>query len=189
VSNATRLNTNFYTPRKTSPYSFWGNDDRSNKNLFVSDQSVYESKICFEPDWCIVHACKEPYHRQALSYSGRGAPKTHPEYLVAVRGNRLILNLVDADNPAYIPKEIIDAALLFIDRNLKAGRRVLVHCNQGMSRSAGIALLFLAKSGVIVQTSLVEAEQQFKSLYPPCNMAAGIRGFLAENWSNYMPGK
>ena len=38
------------------------------------------------------------YHRQALGYRSRGAPKDHPEYLVARRGNRLILNIVDAND-------------------------------------------------------------------------------------------
>lgn len=137
----------------------------------------------------MVHACKEPYHRQALGYSGRAAPKTHPEYLIATRDNRLILNMVDVDNPAYIPNEIMDAALLFIDQNLKAGKQVLVHCNQGMSRSAGIALLFLAQQGLIAQSSFIEAEQQFKTLYPPCNMAMGIRGFLMQNWDSYILAK
>jgi hypothetical protein len=159
------------------------------KNLFVGDQLAYESKVRFVDDWCVVHACKEPYHRQALGYSGRAAPKTHPEYLIATRGNRLILNMVDVDNPAYIPKEIMDAALLFIDQSLKAGKQVLVHCNQGMSRSAGIALLFLAKQGLIAQSSFLEAEQQFTTLYPPCNMSLGIRGFLMQNWDSYMQAK
>lgn len=159
------------------------------KNLFVGDQSAYEDKVRFSDEWCVVHACKEPYHRQVLGYSGRGAPKSHPEYLVAVRGNRLILNMVDVDNPEYIPKEIMDAAVLFIYQSMKAGKQVLVHCNQGMSRSAGIALLFLAKQGLIAQTSFVEAEQQFRALYPPCDMAMGIRGFLMKNWDSYIQAK
>lgn len=159
------------------------------KNLFVGDQLAYESKVRFSEGWCVVHACKEPYHRQALGYTGRGAPKSHPEYLVATRDNRLILNMVDVDNPAYIPKEIIDAALLFIDQSLSAGKQVLVHCNQGMSRSAGITMLFLAKQGLIAQSSFVEAEQQFKALYPPCDMAMGIRGFLVKNWDSYIQAK
>lgn len=159
------------------------------KRLFVGDQSAYENKVRFADGWCVVHACKEPYHRQALGYLGRGAPKDHPEYLIATRGNRLILNMVDADNPVYIPKEIMDAALFFIDQSLAADKQVLVHCNQGMSRSAGIALLFLGKQGHIAQSSFIEAEDQFKTLYPPCSMATGIRGFLIENWDSYMPAK
>lgn len=155
-------------------------------NLFVGDELAFDGKVKHESDWAVVHACKEPYHRQALGYTGRGAPKTHPEYLVAQRDERLILNLVDADDPAYIPKEIMDAALLFIEDKLQNGKRVLVHCNQGMSRSAGIALLFLAKAGRLSQSNYLEAEQEFMSLYPPCNLSNGIRGFLMANWSLYM---
>ena len=78
-------------------------------NLFVGTQQDYELNVKSQPGWMVVHACKEPYHRQELGYTSQGAPKNHPEYLIARRGNRLILNLVDAPDPRYIPKEIIDA--------------------------------------------------------------------------------
>lgn len=71
-------------------------------NLFVGSQDD-EAAIRGQGGWFVVHACKEPYHRQALGYSGRGAPKDHPEYLIARREGRLILNLVDVDNVSYIP--------------------------------------------------------------------------------------
>jgi hypothetical protein len=103
-------------------------------NLFVGNQDDYEFSVKRQDGWAVVHACKEPYHRQALGYKTQGAPKTHPEYLIARRGERLILNLVDADNPAYIPAEIIDAALAFIHEQLASERRVLVHCNQVYSK-------------------------------------------------------
>lgn len=156
------------------------------RNLFVGSESDFENSVRFESNWAVVHACKEPYHRKELGYSGRGAPKDHPEYLIARRGSRLILNLVDVDNPAYIAKEIMDVALSFIDENLQTNIRVLVHCNQGMSRSAGIALLFLAQNGLIAQSEFSEAEEEFKRLYPPCNLSLGIRGFLIQNWHVYM---
>ena len=92
------------------------------KNLFVGSQED-EVAVKGQGGWYVVHACKEPYHRQALGYSGRGAPKTHPEYLIAVRPGQLILNLVDVDNVAYIPPEIIDAAVTAIKASL--GRRQL----------------------------------------------------------------
>lgn len=153
-------------------------------NLFVGDEKDY-AQIEHKSGWAVVHACKEPYHRDALGYNTRGAPKNHPEYLVAQRGERLMLNLVDAPDPAYIPKEIIDAALLFIEQKLNDNRQLLVHCNKGMSRSAGIALLYLAKKKIIVSSNLSAAEQEFKELYPPCNMASGIRGFLNQYWNLY----
>jgi len=35
-------------------------------NLFVGDESDYKIQMAEQQDWAIVHACKEPYHRQAL---------------------------------------------------------------------------------------------------------------------------
>ncbi|MDZ7721064.1 MAG: hypothetical protein U5K72_19745 [Balneolaceae bacterium] len=63
-------------------------------NLFIGNENDYEFNVKDQEGWSVVHACKEPYHRQALGYSGRGAPKDHPEYLMAKRENRLILKLV-----------------------------------------------------------------------------------------------
>ena len=104
------------------------------QNLFVGTQDDYERVVQFEPGWWVVHACKEPYHRQLLGYSGRGAPKNHPEYLLARRGKRLYLNLVDVEYPSFVSKEIMDTAMSFIDEGLKSGEKVLVHCNLGESR-------------------------------------------------------
>lgn len=155
-------------------------------NLYIGDQTDYERNVRNQPGWSIVHACKDPYHREALGYSGRGAPKHHPEYLIAKRDNRLILNLIDPENPAYIPMEIIDAALKFVDQHLESGRKVLVHCNQGQSRSPGIGLLYLAKEGIIENSSFNTALMEFKKIYPPINMAGGMTGFLMKNWDNYI---
>lgn len=58
------------------------------KNLFVGNQNDYENLVKLRNDFSVVHACKEPYHRKVLGYSGRGAPKNHPEYLIARRGDR-----------------------------------------------------------------------------------------------------
>lgn len=88
------------------------------KNLFVGNQNDYENLVKFRNDFSVVHACKEPYHRKALGYLGRGAPKNHPEYLIARRGNRLILNLIDVVDPNYIPEEIIFKAVSFIEEKL-----------------------------------------------------------------------
>jgi predicted protein tyrosine phosphatase len=155
-------------------------------NLYIGNQDDYELKVARQPDWAVVHACKEPYHRQALGYTGRAASKTHPEYLIARRENRLILNLVDVDNPAYIPKEITDAALTFVHEQLSSGTKVLVHCNQGGSRSPSIGLLYLAKfTDKLSTSSFTEAENSFRSLYPPYDPAVGIRGFMIQHWLLY----
>lgn len=80
---------------------------------------------------------------------------------MAKRRDRLILNLVDVKNPAYIAKKIIDEALKFIDQSLKEGQKVLVHCTQGQNRSPGIGLLYLAKEGIIHNRSFEEALAEF----------------------------
>ena len=154
--------------------------------LHIGDERDYELQVKHEDGWRIVHACKDPYHRRELGYTGRGAPKDDPEYLIARRGHRLILNLVDAPTPAYIPKEIIDAALEFIQTALQEEVRVLVHCNQGESRSPGIGLLYLARfTDVLPLETLEAAENSFRSLYPRYNPGGGMRGFMALNWDEY----
>ena len=156
-------------------------------NLFIGDQSAYENQVRGQEGWVIVHACKYPYHRDLLGYSGRGAPKSHPEYLIAIRAHRLYLNLIDPPNPDYIPREIIDAALEFIDKGLKDGKKVLVHCNQGESRSPGIVLLYLAiHTDLLNKESLNNAEIDFRKIYPSYNPSEGIRGFLEINWNEYV---
>lgn len=155
-------------------------------DLYIGNEYDSERNVRHEPGWCVVHACKEPYHRQALGYTGRAAPKNHPEYLVARRDNRLILNLVDAPDPAYIPQEIIDTALEYIDTSLRAGNHVLVHCNEGRSRSPGIGLLYLTTyTDRFKGVDFVRAETLFRSIYPPYNPKPGIRGYMKKYWSAY----
>ncbi|MCA9423370.1 MAG: dual specificity protein phosphatase family protein [Nitrospira sp.] len=156
-------------------------------NLFVGNESDYEFTVKGQDGWWIVHACKEPYHRQELGYRGRGAPKDHPEYLIARRSHRLILNLVDVDNPAYIAKEIVDAALAFVDEGLCNNNKVLIHCNQGQSRSPTIALLYLARqTDQFQRNSFPEAEEKFRRIYPLYQPALGMRQFAAINWDSYV---
>lgn len=154
-------------------------------NLFVGDQDDYEYNVKGDEGWFIAHACKEPYHRKELGYKERGAPKGHPEYFIARRKERIILNLIDTEDPEYIPKEIIDAALDFIQEGLKLGKKVLVHCNRGESRSPSIGLLYMAMNGLIPNKTLNEAEEAFYRIYPKYQPSAGMRGFLIKNWSLY----
>jgi len=155
-------------------------------NLYVGHQGDYEYQVKGQDGWAVVHACKEPYHRQLLGYTGRGAPKDHPEYFYAERGNRLYLNLVDAPNPAYIPKEIIDKAITFIHEKLSEGLKVLVHCNQGESRGPGIGFLYLlSHTEALPKTSIEEALAAFRKIYPAFRPSGGISGFIAAHWREY----
>lgn len=134
-------------------------------------------------NWPVVHVATEPHHRGALGYKSRGALKGNPEYLVARRGKRLILNIVDANHPRFFDFGMISEALDFIEKVLEEGMKVLVHCNPGESRSPYIALLNLAtRAQAISNTSLSEAEADFKEIYPDYAPRSGIRGHLAQYW-------
>lgn len=154
-------------------------------NLFVGNQSDYEE--CYYPNefWSFCLAAKEPFHRQAIGYTGRACDKSHPEYLIARRDNRLILNLVDAPKAKFFDKSIIDAALDFIEEQLSVGKKVLTVCNEGKSRSASICLLYLIKHGIIKGATLEDCEAEFMKVYPEYNPGAGIRGFVKEHWMEY----
>lgn len=156
------------------------------QRLFIGNESDYEMRVKHKAGWWIVHACKEPYHRQLLGYKGRGAPKDHPEYLIARRDNRLIVNLVDADDPAYIPKQIFDECLVFIETALNSGGNVLVHCNQGESRSPSIGFLYLVvHTDILPKASFEAAETSFLRIYPAYRPKGGMRGFLRIYWDEY----
>lgn len=155
------------------------------KNLFVGNQNDYENFVKFQSNWFTVHACKEPYHRKALGYTGRTCSKNNPEYLVAIRGNELNLNLIDVENENWIPSIIINEALSFIKKALNDNKKVLVHCNQGHSRSPIIGLLFLATEGYFQDISFEEAEEKFKEIYPDYSPAGGVKGYAKTNWMKY----
>jgi hypothetical protein len=154
------------------------------KQLFVGDQldasKVLATKAWNDGKWAIVHACKEPYHRQALGYTTNGAPKGHPEYLVARRNRRLCLNLIDVDDYRWIPDAVIEAAIAFIHEQLSEGRKVLVHCNQGHSRGPGVAMAFLAP---MLPADFDTAEHVFHLWYHDYQPKQGIRGWLMQNWA------
>ena len=150
--------------------------------LFVGDEAS-ERAVRGDPAWFVIHACKEPFHRTALGYDGRGAPVDHPERLIAHRPGCLILNLIDAPDPAMIPAEVIGAAIQVIADNITRAK-VLIHCNAGRSRSPVIAMLYLAlHTDLFDQDDYDDAAQRFSTLYPPLAPAAGMEGFARRVWS------
>lgn len=152
--------------------------------FFVGDEAD-ERRVRGEPGWFFIHACKEPYHRQALGYSGRAASKDHPEYLIARRDGQLILNLVDVADVNYVAAEIVDAALEAIREHLDYGK-VLIHCNQGQSRSPSIALLYLSRyTNRFAGMNVDDAVAVFRELYPPYAPARGMADYVRLNWARY----
>ena len=157
-------------------------------NLFVGAEA-HEQAIRGQEGWFFIHACKEPYHRQELGYApGKSAPKG-PEYFYAKRDGRLILNLIDAPKAEFIPAEIIDVAIETIHDNI-GQRKILLHCNQGQSRSPGIALLYLVKyTNVLPRSDMNTAIAAFRAIYPSFAPAGGMAGYIQANWNRYAIGE
>ena len=78
--------------------------------LFVGSEEDYLNVKTEHPQIdfkFIVHACKEPYHRKFVGYTGRACDKNHPEYLVANRGCEMAVNLVDAKEAKYFDENLM----------------------------------------------------------------------------------
>ncbi len=147
------------------------------RNLWVgSEDDVPKAEA---RGYAIISACKDgkTSHRQLLGYTTMGAPKSSPEYLVARRKDHLYLNLIDGDDPKFVPDKVIDAALSFIAEKLDKNEPVLVHCVEGRSRSASIALLWLVLNGKL---PFEGAFRRFKQLYPDYDPSPGIKGYVRQ---------
>lgn len=151
--------------------------------LYVGNEIDYRAMEC--KCWRFVLAAKEPWHREALQYTSRSAPKDSTEYLYAIRDNKLILNMVDAPSGLFFDKGMIDTALEYIGNGLKEGKTVMIACNKGESRSASLGLLYLIKTGHIKGETLEDCEAEYLKIYPEYNPGKGIREFMKEHLGEY----
>lgn len=163
-------------------------------DLFVGSQNdlihVDGGDGAIAKGWYVISAAKEPWHREALGYKERGAPKDSPEYLFAHREGRLILNLVDVEDPAFIREEIVNATIEAIDVARAAGEKVLIHCNQGKSRAPMLALLWMRwgdaplLNAVMRVLTVDQAVEVMKQVYPEFAPAGGMLGFARSHWES-----
>ena len=154
------------------------------KNLFVGSEYDYEINPKSFDDWYVVHACKEPFHRKALGYTGRAAPKESPYYLFLYDiHNHLILNIVDVPDPRFFRDSMIDEAIKYCLDGLSKQRKTFIHCNQGESRAPTIALMVLKKLNV-APPDFDDAVDFLKSIYEPYNPNDGILEYARNRWDN-----
>ncbi len=164
------------------------------ENLYVGSMDDYNALGPAIVNFAILGACKEPLHRRYAKiqgaeqegYTGRSMPKDEPEYLYAERSHALYLNLIDARTKDFIPKEVIDKALYFIGKEKLFGRKVLIVCNKGESRSPAIAFMYLIKCGEIDIDdfcSFKDTEDYFRQVYYPAYKPGdGMREFTKYYW-------
>lgn len=134
--------------------------------------------------YSVLAACKDgspDCHRAVLGYTELGAPKGKNYYFVQ-RGDHMALNLIDSDNPDFIPDEVVDAGLTFLKEQRDAGKKIFVHCIAGHSRSVGIMMLFLRAIGELPE-GFHRALHKFTVLYPEADMGKGMYQHVRRRWA------
>lgn len=152
----------------------------------------------------ILGACKDPLHRKHARLKGasedgyvtKAMQKEEPEYLFAERDHALYLNLIDPKDMKYIPDEVINKALYFIDKETKKyERKVLIVCNKAESRSPSIALMWMIKDGYFEffkdnRNCFEYVIEWFKKeIYPNYNPGQGMKDYVNKFWEDYCNGK
>lgn len=128
--------------------------------------------------WAYVHATKTVYDKM-LSLTGAA-----PGHVPYEENNRLSLNWLDGSSELYKCDgvNIFNKILDFVELWSKT-RKVLIHCDMGMSRGPTIGLVYAAKRlKIIPNNSFKAAQTEYQKLYPKYS-PGGIGQFAAQNWS------
>lgn len=152
-------------------------------NLFIGSlPDLYQTN---EQDWAIVHAT-QTIHYQLFGWNRttNKPDKDHPNYIFYEKDNLLSLNWVDG--AAYLYNwsgvETFIKTLNFIDKWVSK-KNVLIHCDQGQSRSPTLGLLYLAKRAkTISNDSFIAAKNEFIQNYP-YYLPGGIGEYVKQNWN------
>lgn len=150
------------------------------ENLFIGNDADCST---VGSDFAVIHACKT-CHQKGVGYRGNLSP-SHPNYLVYENHNNLFLNIVDMDREllSKFTHPIMKSALNFIRDHIKT-EKILVHCNQGQSRSPSIGLVYLAQNGNISSNSYINAKEEFVEIYPEYLPGKGLELYLHKNWES-----
>lgn len=122
-------------------------------NIYVGDDSDCNS----EDGWVIIHACKTCFKK------------------VDKNDCDLYLNMIDPIQPLF-NLQLFKDAVDFINKNIKY-KKILIHCNKGMSRSPSIAMLY-----VFGNLDYGEAQYNMSEVYNKYQPSLGIDTYMEENW-------
>lgn len=142
------------------------------KGIYVG--SLKDSEKLNDDEYAFVHATKTVFNTRCGS-------------LVYERENHLFINWVDARDEKYFDYEgqgvnVVVSALDFIEK-WSADRKVIIHCDEGKSRSPSIAMMYMAKRRKNIRNDQhIFAEREFSDIYFDYYPNEGIREFLFQNW-------
>jgi len=102
-----------------------------------------------------------------------------PVNLEGLAVHHLYLDVVDR---VPLPFPMIDAAVAFIEDHVSQGRRVLVHCEMGISRSPSLAVCYLHQSqGMTIDAAIAYVKSVRPTADPHPELIGSIRAFYAKN--------
>lgn len=158
--------------------------------LYVGPVSTVQ--LAKECNFSVLGCCKYPLHQQNARLSGASkdgylkiAP-SEPEYYFAERDHAVYCNLIDAESMEYIPDVIIERAIKFIADEIADGRNVLVVCNNGVSRSPSIALMYLIRAGFFdARYTFDDVLKVFCKKYPMYSPNKGMYDYTKRFFEKY----
>ena len=156
------------------------------KNLFVGNEDEYKQNRYLMNEWRIIHACKEPYHREIMGYTGRAAPKQRGYHYVYDSKGDLFMNIIDGVPAQYYDFFMMREAVLCAVKAFENNKKVFVHCNQGESRAPIIAMLIMRTINKLTG-SFQNSFFEFKKIYASINPSNGICEFASKNWNLFSP--
>ncbi|MDD1659289.1 MAG: dual specificity protein phosphatase family protein [Methanomicrobiales archaeon] len=135
------------------------------RNLFIGDLDDNEL-VRGRPDWAVIHAEKEMHRRYVDAHQ-----LVFKDAVLSPGGNELYLAFEDA-----MKMDQVNTGC-----HLTQGRKVLIHCIAGVSRSPTIALLYLLQyTDVLPRTNIFDAIFSFSELYPLYNPNDGLFSYAAK---------
>lgn len=139
--------------------------------------------------WAVVHACKNPCHADQCGQKPDPAGK---DYLSKQVGDSLYLNMIDG--PAqFFQLELFHTFIKFARARWEEGKKLVIHCDKGESRSPTLALLFLARVLYRIPADTYDdAWDAFQVILgPDCVYAPskGLETWMRENWNEFQGGR
>ncbi len=149
------------------------------KHLYVGSTA---GLIFTNKDWFIVSTA-QTLHYYYLGWTLGLSNKNSKHYLYHHFNNKLTINWVDGPKHlfSWYTPDIFKFFLDLIEEKYKQ-QKVFIHCDQGLSRSPTLCLLFMAKRlNLISNLSAEHAFNDFIKIYPQYG-PGGIFEFISENW-------
>lgn len=89
--------------------------------------------------------------------------------------------LLEIKDRVALPHEAIAAAVAFIAEQVREGRRVLIHCEMGVSRSPSLAICYLHECcGMSIETAIGHVKSVRPSADPHPALIASIREYYGQ---------